>query len=122
MSTTITHGDDTITPTLVLGYAADREGQNRVHPIVGSERADVTFRPAKLRRGTLRLGFAGASSETDSLEAESLHALGGLFMLLSTDRASVEMSYVVDGRITRELEDVTRKNWVVSVEFQEVAG
>lgn len=120
MSTLITHGADTITPTQVLGYDTEREAGNIVHPILGRSNPDVTLRPARLRTGTLTLGFHGRTSEADSLTAEALHATGGVFAVVSTDRATVEMSYVVDGMIRRELDDESRDAWVLSVGFQEV--
>ena len=117
MATTITHGASTITPILVLGYGADRAANNIVHAIPGRSNPDVTLRPANLRTGTLELGF---TSELESKDAADLHATGGVFTLSDTDRASVGMSYVASGRISRALEDTTRGAWVISVDFQEV--
>ena len=37
-----------------------------------------------------------------------------------TERSTVTMQYVVDGSVTRELDDATRDVWIVSVDFQEV--
>jgi hypothetical protein len=118
MSTIITSGADTLEPTLVTGYASRREARSIVHTILGRENPDVTFRPASLRSGQLELLFTG---ESESLDAEQLHATGQTFALISTDRASVEMTYVVaDGTIERELDDATRDVWIVRVPFQEV--
>lgn len=121
MATIITHEADTITPTQVLGYSAEREAGNVVHPILGRSNPDVTLRPASLRTGTLSLGFQGDTSEEDSAECAEIHAVGGVFSIFSTERATVEMSYVSNGRITRELDDESRDAWVVTVDFQEIA-
>lgn len=118
--TIITHGADTITPTQVLGYQSEREGRNIVHPILGRPSPDVTLRPAGLRTGTLSMGFAGPTAEGDSRFAENLHSNGGVFTLMSAERLTVPMSYVVAGRIGRELEDESRDAWIVNVDFQEV--
>lgn len=123
MTDTITIGATIITPTVVLGFESARPGGTLTHPILGRSNPDVTLRPAGMRAGTLQLGFAGASSEADSLAAETAHASGVVAVFASTDRATVGMSYVVpaSGRITRTLEDTTRNAWVVSVDFEEVA-
>lgn len=117
MGTLITSGANTIAPTLVLGYEADREANNIIHAIPGRANPDVTLRPANLRTGTLELGFA---SESASKTAADLHATLGVFTLTDTDRSTVAMSYVVNGRIGRALEDQSRDAWIISVDFQEV--
>jgi hypothetical protein len=122
MSTVITSGSETIEPTIIDGYSSGRESRNIVHPILGRSEPDVTLRPANLRTGTLTLGFEGPTSEIDSLEAETLHATGGVFAVVSTDRGTVEMSYVVNGQISRTLEDETRDAWLVTVDYQEVTA
>jgi hypothetical protein len=116
MATIITVGDHTMTPTQVLGYASSRQSRNIVHDILGRESPDITLRPASLRTGTLEMGF---TSEADAKDAEDRHAVGGVFAIISTERASVEMSYVTAGAIGRELEDSTRDAWVVRVDYQE---
>ena len=48
------------------------------------------------------------------------HADGVVFTLASTDRGSIEMSYVVAGSTRRTLEDGLR--WLVEVDFREVSA
>jgi hypothetical protein len=117
MTTIITSGADTLNPTMVLGYSSSRLAGNIIHPVLGREDPDVTMRPAGLRTGTLELLFTG---ETDGKEAEDLHSTTAVFTLTSTDRPSINMSYVAAGRIGRELDPDTRDVWVVRIEFQEV--
>lgn len=119
MSTTITTGLDVMTPTVIDGYESTRRSSNIMHPILGSENVDVTYRPAKLRSGTLRMVF---SSEADALEAEFLHANGTVFTIASTDRTAIVMSYAVDGDITLRLDDETRAVWLLDVGYQEVSA
>lgn len=120
MSTIITHGADTINPTLVLGYSDASDGGNIVHHILGRANPDVTLRPGNVRTGTLTLGFQSATSEADSAAARALLNSGGVFSILSPERGTVEMSFVRYGRVTRELDDQSRDAWIVTVEFQEV--
>src|SRR5688500_7572097 len=119
MSTVITYTGGSITPDMVLGYQSQRQAGNIIHPILGRENPDITFRPAMLRTGRLELGFYGATSEADSLAAEAAHGLGAVFTLASTDVGSIEMSYVVAGSVTRTIE-VPGTAWTVHVDYQEV--
>ena len=121
MPTTITSGGSTITPSQVLGYKADREAQSIIHPILGSPNPDVTLRPASLRSGRLELGFEGATSETASKTAADLLSTAVTFNLVSSDRTSIPMPFVVTGSVTRELEEESRAAWMVSFAFQEIA-
>lgn len=120
MSATITRGAATITPTAVTQYASDREAQNRVHVILGRPDPDVTLRPAQSRTGTLMLTFASVTAAADSKTAEDLHAASeGVFVLVSADVPTINMSYVPTGRVSRAL-DPTLKAWTLSIPFQEV--
>lgn len=120
MTSTITTGAGTITPTLLLGYQAARQAQTIVHPILGRADPDVTLRPATLRTGTLGMGFSGVGSAAASKAAEDLLATAALFTLSDTDLPSIGMKFAVTGNITRELEDETRSAWLVSVDYTEV--
>lgn len=120
MSTAISYDGGLIEPTAVLRYESSRDGGNIIHPILGRSNPDVTFRDQQLRTGTLSLGFAGDTSEDDSLTAFNAHAAGIVFTLASTDLSSIEMSYVVSGPVTRTL-DVPNAAWIVDVTYQEVS-
>lgn len=119
MTTTITAGIYTITPDVVDGFSSVRRAGNIMHPVLGSDDVDVTYRPAKLRTGTLRLVF---TDESDALEAELLHATGTVFVVASTDRDAVEMTYAVAGDITLDLDDETRDVWFLGIPYQEVVA
>lgn len=121
MPTTITSGGSTITPTQVLGYKADRESKTNIHPILGSSNPDATLRPALLRTGRLELGFQGATSESASKTAADLLSTAVTFNLVSSDRTSIPMTFVVKGSVSRELEGESRDAWMLSFDFQEVA-
>lgn len=119
MVDTITSGASTITPTIILDYSSDREAQSIVHPILGSSNPDITLRPASLRTGRLALGFQGSSSETDSKTAVDLLSTAATFNLVSPDRSTIPMLFVVQGRVSRDLEDVSRDAWLVTFDYQE---
>lgn len=120
MTNLITRGVDTIEPTIIEGYRSERESRNIVHPILGRAEPDVTLRPSSLRGGSLTLGFESATSEDDSKAAEDILGDSGVFALTSSDRSTVDMSFVVVGTPARELEDETRDAWLVVFEYQEV--
>lgn len=117
MPTTITTTEHTITPVLVLGYESEREPGNIIHPILGRANPDVTLRPAGLRTGELQLFFP---DETEAAAAEDALAAAGVCELTTSDRASVNMTFVVEGRLARALDPETRDHWTVTVGFQEV--
>jgi hypothetical protein len=141
MSYLITQGSTVIQPQVIDGYSSTSQSASKVHTIMGRTAPAITLRPGGLRRGTLRMvfggttsgggyaiidgilteieGFTGASEDL-SLAAETAHRDGGVFTLTVTERSTVSMQYIVDGSVTRELDDATRDVWIVSVDFQEV--
>ena len=118
----ITSGAVVISPSLILGYESEREAGTLVHPILGSSDDEITLRPARRRTGTLRLAFLDERSESDSLDAETALSQGAVFTLTSDDRTTIAMQFVVPstGRVVRRLDDETRLDWTVTVDFQEV--
>lgn len=121
MSAQITGGVTPIYPSTVLGYESERDAGSLVHKILGNSNPDVTLRPAQLRSGSLKLAFLSDTSEEDSRTAELALSQGSVFTLLETDRSSVGMQFVASGRIRRILDDETRDDWSVEVDFTEVA-
>ena len=120
MPTILTSGETVISPTICLSIETRRTAGNIVHDVVGRSDPDVTLRPAGTRTGTLRLGFLGASSEADSETAELALSGVGVWSILSDERESLAFSFIVAGRIERVLDDITRDDWIVVVEFREV--
>lgn len=116
MSTFITHGATTITPTVVSSYEVEQEGGNLVHTIPGRSEPDVTLRPAGLRTGTLTLTFASATAAN---AARLLHVTGGVFTLTSPEQAVVNMSYVLSGKLGTVLGSAGE--WTITVDFHEVS-
>lgn len=118
MSASISSGPSTITPDLVLGLSDTHESRNVIHRIIGRPDPDVTLQPAELRTGTLKLFFM---TESDADAAVALHRQAGVFVLSIPERPSFDgFSYVLDGRIQRELDDVTLRRWTVEVQYREV--
>lgn len=115
---TITRGLESVSPYLVLGFRSTRAHGNIIHPIENSVDPDVTFAPAGLRTGTMRLFFLNAA---DALEAEQLHTLVGVFTLVDTALPLSNMSYVPVGDIDMEFDEATQKRWTVTVRYQEVS-
>lgn len=120
MPTILTMGETVISPTICLAIESEREPQTVVHEIIGRPDPDVTLRPASTRQGTIRLCFLGDTSETDSAAAEA--ALGGLgvWTIISDERSTLAFDFIVSGKLTRVLDDVTRNDWTVEVGFREV--
>jgi hypothetical protein len=117
MSTTLSNGVTTITPTLVTGWASTQQSNTQLHAIIGNASPDVTVRPANLRAGTLGLVF---STEADAETCRTMHSAANIFTLTSTDLDQIDMSYVVAGTIAVTLDDTTLNTWIVDIDYQEV--
>lgn len=115
--TTITHSGGVITPTIVNGYSAARSPRSILHPILGRDADDVTFRPTALRKGTLKLVFA---LEADAHAAVEVLAVPQVLTLADPD-VNIGMEFVVaEEDIVPQLDDETRSVWIVQAPFREV--
>lgn len=119
MVNVITAGDgseDSTTPHMIMSFEADQESMNQVYDIIGGGIAVALIRP-RPRRGRLRLFYEeAAAAET----CRVLHTRETTFTLLSTDVPSLNMTYVLDGRIGAGLAEDTDDRWVVEVGYQEI--
>lgn len=120
MATTITSAGVPISVTLTA-YESRRETRSIVHTILSNPVPDVTLRPSGLRRGTLTLTFLGPNAETDSATAEATLAAGSVCALASTDRSSINMSFIrpESGGLVRAIGQ-TLVTWTLSFDWQEV--
>lgn len=119
MSTIITHSGGAITPTIINGFSASRPVRTLVHTILGRSDPDVTYRPAGLRKGELTLVFATGA---EAAAAEAALIVPQVLTLSDPAVPEVAMSFVVaDGEVGTTLDLGTRRVWIVSVPFQEVA-
>lgn len=120
MATTITSAGATITAALTA-YESQRPTRSIVHTILSNSVPDVTLRPSGLREGNLSLTFTGSSAEADSAAAEATLSGATVCALSSTDRTSINMSFIRPdgGRLTRAIGS-TLATWVVTFEWQEV--
>lgn len=116
MPTTITDGITTVTPTLVLDYAYDREARTIAHTVLDRSDPDVTLRPVGLRTGTLNLFCADRSTAT---AVEELHRTPAPLFLASDDEATADMAYVVTGRLGVSW-DADNDRWKVTADYAEV--
>lgn len=116
MTTTLSNGTTTLTPTVVLGWNSEQPTRTQIHPIIGASIPDITTRPALKRSGTLEVLFA---SETDAESCRTMHTAAGVFELASTDLDTIDMSYVVAGSVKLQLDD-TITQWIVTIGYQEV--
>lgn len=122
MTTTITRGSTVFTLTGsesvgLMGYRSERATGNIVHPIIGRGNPDITFGPAGLRTGTLRMMCA---SKTDALTLSNLLAGTGTFVLTDTDSPQINMTFVPSGKLSTEVDSQGWKRWIVECDFQEV--
>lgn len=124
MSSVITHSTGEITPAVVNGFAATRPAPSVVHTILGRPDPDITYRPAGLRAGTLKLVF---ETGAEAAAAESVLGAPQVFVLSDPDVPEVYMPFVVadgdgSGEIRSTLDDETQTVWTLEVPFQEVTS
>ncbi|MCS0491191.1 hypothetical protein [Curtobacterium flaccumfaciens] len=103
-------------PLVVNGWGEGATGRNIVNPIIGGG-IDVTLQAASLRQGAFELVY---QDEDEAAYAFAMHQRPSTFTITDAERPSIAMTYVVDGRISRTLDDESRDFWIVRVEYQEV--
>lgn len=117
MTTTITDATSSITPDLVVGYDTERESRNVLHNVIGKAEQDVSLELDGLRYGTLHLFF---ESQTAAWVAyEQLGAIG-TWELTDTDIPQIGMSFVRTGPMKMGLDPVSRRRWLIEMDYQEV--
>lgn len=118
MSTTVTDGFETVTPTLWVDSRRGYASQNRVHQLL-SGRVAVTLAPTSPGSGTLGFLFKGA---TEMEACVRLHRTGALFQISDPMLPGLAMTYVLaqGGRV--EVEQLTEHDdlWMVRIDYQEV--
>lgn len=110
---------EVIAPDLVLGWAPDREVRTVVHNILDRADPDVTLRPAATASGDLRLFFLDYA---DAQDAQDRLASGAVWTLHLDDLTpTVEVTFVVTGRVGLAAEEPDFRRWVVTASFREVS-
>lgn len=106
------------TPVLIDGWTETSTSQNIVNQVVGGG-FDITLQRGSLRSGSFDMLYA---DEETAFDAFQMHQAPAVFTITDADRSSVAMTYVVDGQITRQLDDESRELWKVTINYQEVAS
>ena len=114
---TISDGVTTITPLLVTAWDTLRDSQNVLHVILGKPEVDVTYRPAGLRAGTLEVLCESLEA---ALQLEGVVAAAKKLQLADPDHPAINMTFVASGKIAVQLDDETRLQATVSIDFQQV--
>lgn len=114
MATTITDGTTTVTPLLVTGWETEAETRNVLHAVLSKSTPDVTLRGGYTRTGTLEMLF---TDEADALTAALMHKAAAVFTIASTEITDANYSYVVSGNVKTALDEDTRAQWLVTVEY-----
>ena len=101
----------------VSGYESGQQIENILHPQLNGTGYNITYRPARLRAGTLRLLFATPAQAAAAITV----LLAPNTFTLTADVAQVSMTFVLRPGVLRPVltEDVVP--WMVEVPFQEVA-
>jgi len=119
MTTTISSGGTTITPTLVLGHATEQAAQAVRHDIIGQSLPSYTLAPDRARSGSHRLLF---NSVTLAEAARVFLSSKKVFVLVSTEIPQIGMTFIRDGAMTLALDETDERFWLLTVGYQEVAA
>lgn len=107
-------------PTLVLGWEQSRQGGAIAQDVIGGG-VRIALGMSRPRRGTLELFYL---SEADAVAAFDMHQPAAAFRLNDLDSPGSwrEMQYVVpvDGECRIRLDPLTRRRWIVEVDYQEM--
>jgi hypothetical protein len=117
--TTFNDGTDDYTPIVVNGFEASRASRTFVHSIIGTNSPAIALQPSDLRSGTLTTLWP---SLADAEMFEGALASGSVWTLTDGTTTEVDMSFVVSGDVTIQLDPDSSVLGIVRLEFQEVAA
>lgn len=116
MGATITHSTGEINPLAMPEWNESSEANTIMHPILGREDDDVTFRPFGMRRGTFTFVFATGA---EAYAARAILRTGQRFELEHSTVPAIAMVFVVaDGSLGVRLGRAGE--WWVTIPFREV--
>lgn len=121
MTHTITAQDGTgatTVPDAIVGFAPEVESGNEVHELIAEGAIAVTLVGDLPRTGSLSLRY---SSDADAEAARLLLGRPCAFVLSSTSRPIVGMTFVRAGRMSPAMHDVIDGLWTFEVGFQELS-
>ena len=108
-------------PLLVLGYSATRKSRTIVHEILGRSDPVITSQIPMRRTGTFQLLYNSRGAAVNA--HESFCAFPGDWVYVDTDNPVGNMTFVIaTGDLTIELDPETRRNYIVTIPYQEIAG
>jgi len=111
-------GISTVTPTLLLGYAATRKSRNVVHEILGLAAPVMTYQPSLLRAGEFKLLFETQGPAVAAHNAFSNRTTTWTYAF--TDNTVANMTFAVaEGNVSIELVADTDHVYTVTFPFQE---
>ena len=117
MTTTILGAAATIVPDLIMEYNTERESRNVLHNIIGKAEPDVSLELDGLRFGTLHLFF---ESKTDAWIAYDALGTVETWELTDTYHPEIDMNFVRTASMKMGLDPVSRKRWLIEMDYQEV--
>jgi hypothetical protein len=119
VTTTLTHlaTAASATITVVTEYNSSTVVDNRVHTIIGSALPEYTLKPAQPRTG--RFAFL-CPSEAAALSLRSLLTSMGSFTLSDSVSTFSDMTFLVTGTISLEVDPQTLRVVIVGVDFSEI--
>lgn len=117
MTTLILNNESLIEPLMLLQYEAETESNNIVHRVIGKGEPDVSLAEDTTRMGTLHLFF---ETKADAWEAFALLRDISVWTLSDTDHEELNMDFTRQGRMKIRLDSVSRRRWIIEMDYQEI--
>lgn len=120
MTHTITAQDgtsDTTTPVSIVGFAPTVESANVIHPLIAPGQIAVTLVGDFPRSGSLRLRY---DADADADAARLLLGRATAFVLTSSERPIVDMTFVRYGQMSPAMHNTIFGLWEFEVGYQEI--
>lgn len=116
MGASITHSAGQIIPVSMPQWFESSTANTIMHPILGREDDDATFRPFGMRRGTFTFVFSTGSA---AYAARTILRTSQRFAFAHSDIPEIGMTFIVaDGDLG--VEQGSAGEWTVTIPFREV--
>lgn len=107
------------TPQIITGWTTYQNSRNVVHEIIGKASPDVTILPGSTRSGSVETVF---TTQADAENARLVLSNGTTFTIKDSETWNNGYTFVTNGTIKQELEEVTRDLWTVTFDYTEITA
>lgn len=121
MTISLTHTitAESVTVSMVIGYASDVDVPTVVHAVIGRGTPDFTLKPAGPRTGTYEML---CTNETAAINLRRLLKVPGALTLADTATSIADTTFMVTGPVGLALDPVTLRRCIVTAPYTETSA